>query len=887
MRLWLKRILISALCLLMGSIVLVWLLLSSSILASARGHLTARMLTNVLGGQIVEIQGGVAIDLGSVLHVRAEDVVLPSQAMPQETLASIGQLDFDIDLMDLLKGHLDLLDLSVDQSKISLIVADDGTSSWHRTKQGSSDQGKTTTADLANILAGHRFGFTNTGVTYLDARNGLDLSLELATTALSQESRTAPVVLSGQGALNGEAFTLNGTFPKSDPYKLSMDFGQINVAVEGTLEAGDVTAGVTLDVVELGQLLDVLKLNKTVSGKGYVSATLKAGSEGTFITDLNVSAELDTGQSVEMTGDMGKLGDPTDMSIDTRIELYPDDNRPAAALQRRDLKLVAVDMKLMANPGGIPQRAMVIETNGFTLDTEGEGPPPISVAEISRTPDGLLRLGAVVLRIGPPEKHFLVLEASVEDVLQLDGVNGHAAVDLPAASLLAPEKFQTSAALGSITGGFTVKGNLEALGINDLDVASSETDLWHLKVDGSVKNALKFADIELNIAADVPSGAALLSALDLEPIDTGEVKLTTSIQSQGTSWQAKANIGVDTSSLDIHADLDLDDPESVVRGAIESDVIRVNHLRDIAAVAIQFGKLNKTEQAAEAQSEEEQSNDPPTPTGPIRNVTLQPLGQAILLSGMDMEIGIDLRKIEGDKGTTSLKSNFELKGDTARLGPVEFEYGGGFFNVSAEMDLEKNPDTISISGATGGWDFGKIMHAIKFKKGASGILNANFDVSGSHATVKDFVGTMNGSALVSMRNGTIDTQLLDLAGLGILPWLFTKDRGPTAPIICARMPLHVSNGQVSTKETVVETDHVQVVVYGHVDLKGKTLDIHGQPRRIGKPLSRSPWPFSLAGALAKPKVKVKDGPKRVRRKDGASTMPDKRKLCVPDILQLQ
>jgi len=80
---------------------------------------------------------------------------------------------------------------------------------------------------------------------------------------------------------------------------------------------------------------------------------------------------------------------------------------------------------------------------------------------------------------------------------------------------------------------------------------------------------------------------------------------------------------------------------------------------------------------------------------------------------------------------------------------------------------------------------------------------------------------------------------------------------------------------------------VQIVVYGNVDMKRKTMNIAGQPRRIGKPLSRSPWPFTAVGPIADPKIKVKDGPRKLRRSDGASTMPQRRQTCVPDILQLR
>jgi hypothetical protein len=146
---------------------------------------------------------------------------------------------------------------------------------------------------------------------------------------------------------------------------------------------------------------------------------------------------------------------------------------------------------------------------------------------------------------------------------------------------------------------------------------------------------------------------------------------------------------------------------------------------------------------------------------------------------------------------------------------------------------------------------------------------------------------MSGNATVTMRNGSIETQLLDLAGLGVLPWVFSKDKKKVAPIVCLRAPLSISNGSISTKQTTLETDQVQVVVFGGVSLNNKALDLNLQPRKIGEPLSRSPWPVTVKGPLAKPKIKVKDGPKRLKRSDGANKMPAKRKLCIPDILQLQ
>lgn len=916
MLVWTKRIAIGLVGVLALAVFGLWLVLSSSILAGTRGDLTAQVLSKKLG-QDVQINGGVSIDLGSILKISVDGAVLPSQTMKDVMLAEMTLLTFDVPLSDLLKGRITLSDVQVDGAKIMLVVDKDGTNSWAQSAAKSlggktTDAGSAKTRHPVSYFGGQKVRFSNVGVLYKDAVKGWDLDLSMSSLDMQKKTASAPLDINGTGTLNGEALTLTASFPKQDPFKASLNFSQITMEFDGTPEKGGYEDGystaISLKVSKIGQLLDVLKLKKPISGSGQASAVLKVSGKTLSVNDLSALFTLDGGQSLELSGDLGVLGVKTDITIDTKIRLYPKDKRPPPTKNRQDLKLIAVDMAMTANPGGLPQRHMVIETNGFTLDTHGEGPPPISASEVSRTQDGLLRIGKVILRIGPPAASFLVLEGALEDALGLDGLDAKGTLTLPAASLLAPELFQTSEVLGTVAGGFSVKGNIHELGLSDLKVGVTGSDLWTLDVTGSVKNAMTFSDVKLDVAADIPSGANLLSALTLEPVKTGEVKLNAQVSSEGTKWKAGAKILVGKSDLGIEIDFDMTQADPTLRGQIESGLIDIGNLREIIAAALQLGKLKHLEAAASEKNapdnkkggetadqakpqktESTQTAETSTApeTGPIQNVTLLPLGQAILLSGMDADVDIDLKKIEGEKGITSTKSELVMKGEKATLGPLKFEYGDGRFDVTGVIDLAKDPKSLKVTGSTGGWHFEKILRELKFKKGASGVLYADFDVQGHHTSVQDFLGSASGYATISMRQGSIDTQLLDVAGLGVLPWLFSKHHGKTAPIVCLRAPLHLSDGKVTSKQIVVETDEVQLVVYGDVNLKNKTVDVQGQPRKIGKPLSRSPWPFSVVGPLAKPKIKVKDGPKRLARSDGAKKMPKDRKACVPDILQLK
>lgn len=973
----------------------IWLVLSSSLLAGVRGDLTARFLSGKLN-QDVQINGGVDIDLGSILQVSAREIALTSQTLTDVNLAEIGEVQFDIALSDLLKGRFDWRDLRADKARVFLVADENGRSSWSTAEPetgGGVNDAQPPAApstsgaaggeqNLVGLLAGNKVHFSNSSLYYQDARNGLDLDLALTSLDLRQEDQGAPVLLQGAGTLNDQELTMIGTFPQEDPFDFSVRFDQINVQIDGMPDQGGYGAGysgtMAADIAELGQLLDLLKLEKSVSGVGQVSATFRSEQTAQYVDDLKVDVVLDSGPSLALTGDLGEMGNPDDVSVDVRILRYTPETLPPTTRSRRDLKLTGIDMRLIARPDDVPLREMVIATNGFALATGGEGPPPITVSDIKRTPDGLLRLGKTVLRIGPPKAPFLSLEGSVADALQLGGMDFEAILALPAAAMFAPELYQASEVLGLLSGGFRLKGNASRLGLSEFKAVSQGTDLWRLDATGSIANVINLSDVELDVAISVPSGATLLSALDLEPRKTGPFELTASVSSQGVEWDSAVSISVAESRLDLTAEFDLDRENPVIGRRIESDLIKIVDLSNIIAAAVQLSKLNdpgrtltregtpseglpahgnivqplvlKTEESAELARSGQTAGDmnehgnvvqplvlkTPEPSemtgseqsdgdlqdhgnivqplilegseltalgqsssdtpigasalpgeGPLRNVTLKPLGEAILQSDMDLGVTIDLRRIEGVQGATSLESQLVIDGQKAQLGPVKFAYAGGRFEVTGAIDLATNPNELRLSGSAGGWDFGKIMQELGFKKQASGILNASFNVSGKNTSAQDFLASVSGRATVSMRNGSIDNQLLDLAGLGVIPWLFSKNRKQTAPIVCMRAPLSLSRGRIDTKYAVIETDLVQVVVNGTVDLRRKTLNVIGQPRRIGKPLSRSPWPFTAVGPVANPDVKVKDGPRRLRRRDGASTMPARRKLCVADILQLK
>lgn len=256
-----------------------------------------------------------------------------------------------------------------------------------------------------------------------------------------------------------------------------------------------------------------------------------------------------------------------------------------------------------------------------------------------------------------------------------------------------------------------------------------------------------------------------------------------------------------------------------------------------------------------------------------------------LAKALDADIGIHVRKLTGKKGISKLKSQLVIKQGKLNFGPLSVSYGGGSAVLSAAMNMIDAPGILRISGKTDGWNLGEILQSLNAGIGASGILRGNFDFRGSASSTRAFLRTMRGKAELRMSNGRISTSLIELTGLGVLPWLFSQEmrRGYT-DIVCIRAPLTVDRGRIEFNSAVLETRRVQLVGKGIIDIPHDQIAVSAGPRAVGRPLSRSALPFTVQGSLHNPKVNIKFGgtaPRYVPLE-----MPENRVPCVPDYRQL-
>ncbi|MEM7091077.1 MAG: AsmA family protein, partial [Pseudomonadota bacterium] len=351
-----KRLALAAVIVVVGALVLIWLALFSSLLAEPRGAYAERILAERLGGNLAI--AGVDFSLDSGLRFNARDLVLSGSKESGANPLEITQLSVAIEWRDLMNRQLHLSDVQVSSARIALSVDADGTANWQGLDIADlpipKTAGESSGSGWQVSLSDKQISLSDSVITYQSAVSGLDLDLEMSSVELNQSD--ANWNLQGDGQLNKQPVKISGALSADQSFDLSAAFDELNLKIDGKPAEGDLRSGfsanITADISKLSQLLDILKLQKPISGTGTASAVFTASGGKRSIDDLKLHVDLDSGESLNLTGKFGEIRDLNQATLKMDISLYPPDEMPAPAKLRRDLKLTGLEVVLTAQPEG-------------------------------------------------------------------------------------------------------------------------------------------------------------------------------------------------------------------------------------------------------------------------------------------------------------------------------------------------------------------------------------------------------------------------------------------------------------------------------------------------------------------------------------------------------
>lgn len=895
---------------------LLWAFLALPTFNDERRAIVAKVLTQTVGRPI-QVNGETKLVIGAPIKVQVGGVVLPSRFLASESLAELSLLRFDLGLTSLLRGRVDPANLVVDGIRIDILRTEDGTTNWRPARQTAPAPDSPAVPDpalpvdeatppdagaeqgLVSFLATRGVALSDIGIRFDDRKSGFLFDFALGDLALTRLDDGQTLSVSGSGSVNGKPFAISGTYPPGQPTETRASFGPIALDIDTAPLANTDQEGFTgrlaLDVPDLGAFLDLVGLEHTIDGTARLETDLADRNGVLSLSALEGSVQLETGQRITVRGGIADLLLGLGAEIAADLRLYPAGAPPRPARAVKDFRLTDISLKVDGDLKALQVRNLLLKTNAFESGLDRLG--PVSVGTIRRTPEGRLEMTGFRVLAGPADRPILDATANIRDLLRLKGFDLAGRFDAPASLVLPGLDDAAVAALGRVESRFALDDTPGHLSVTSVTARVVGSALWAFDADISFGDPVNLDGLSAELALQVPDSKPFLTALGLAPEDIGRLGLQASATSQAGDWDARLGLTTDRSDLTLAAASGKANDRQRIDASLVSETLAIADIRQGVQAVVDL---------IETVKKEARRKDIPVQPLVLANGApdakaadrpkLQPLvlprkpafDLGAFLKDNDVAVRIELKRISGVEGVTSLASDLVAENGKARLGPIEFRYGGGSFALGAAMDLANNPDRVSVNGTTSGWDLAEIAEFAGLGIATAGTLSAGFDLTGNPSSVQEFLATMTGTATASVGRGWIGTSLLELAGLGIFPWLFSEElQNRRTELACGKVRIGISPEAITLTEAVVETGRVQLVARGVVNLEDSTLSLRVEPRRVGAPLSRSAWPFDVFGPLSDPRFKLDIGGSRSRRVDGADTMPADRIPCKPDIFQLQ
>lgn len=853
-----------------------WIVLQSGMFSQLRKNIISDLLTEQIGQPFV-VEGDVRVQLNMRSRIIFEQARIPSENMPGVNLVRLAHGAFSLDVDELWRGKIELHNITVSDLEVTLLTDAGDLTSWTKMEENwLSDDEADTDGTLFGFLYDKRVNFSDVRLNWENHTSGFEFLFNLSSFLLDYRGLNEPVLLSSHGTLNGQLFDVTGTFPRTSDFDLSAKFGDQTISVDGRAFHDRVADGFEAELEmtspSMSGLLALLGLYEVFDGTARLTTNITHVPGSIELGDTMLTAVTDYGTSIEIAGKFANVLKLDGLDMDIDLVLDPEDAEISPATGLSDFILLRIKANAASENGNFDLRKIEAFTNSFETDFNRLG--PAKVGRVYRTEEGLLELTGIEIQSGDIDDPFFVATGQVLDLLDLSKLafegtlKGHADMVFED---LDPEAVE---AFGEVTAEFRFSDASGEIALERFSARSAGSELWQLSGDLEVRDVTNMTDMDLSLEVAVADGSTLLRALDLTPIDTGPMRVTLESTGSGTDLVADLALALGGSELSVAVTHRETAHKNVVRGALESPEIDLDRLLKLGRAVVDI--LQRREDDRDAV---DLRDDPRVPLP----LVLPPDGREVLplvideseddrlirrfLRRLDIDFEVHIAALTGSKNFSGLDSRIVMNRGQLVAGPVEARADGARFRVDAKANLMLEPDVIRFSGDMAGWRFNRLVTILGLDMDATGTVNGRFDLAMRPLDEGKLINKLTGWARLDMRNGKIASTLIDLAGLGVFPWLFSNElQKGYSNITCLVAPFNIRKGLFSSNNIVLETKSVQMVVRGNVDLRRDRIAIRAEPRPIDRPLARSAWPIEVTGKLSEPEMSlVKSAASRERR----------------------
>lgn len=815
----------------------------SSLFLKFRRNLASEFLANNLD-RPVDVRGDVSVVLGEMMKVRITEAYVAQEGEnPEEEDGRFFDLvTFRAPYSALFGGRPNIREFTLTGADI-VVQAKPGDRPLM-----AGDKADVNIAELPSSVLTIPFfdnvQLTDVNLLFKDPVNGWDERISIKNWRFETPPSRARTSVALEAEINGQpiAFTAEvdrrPTGAADDTVSLDahVEVPGIKGHVKGTLDISQPIASIQGELaVTSGSLADLLT-TFGIAGILDGEASFQAGISGPLdrmrFSDLDFKAVNSFEDVLTATGevDYGENSEKVDLDFALSFAPVP----PEETAKSFAIDLLGFRGNVTGNLEALSVQDLRVSTDIAALELGSIG--PISIGRIVKAPDNTVSLEEIVIRHGPEGAPFFQLEGRVGNLIEFRDVAIAGSYRLPTLEFL-NVKTDTPDELGFVAGDVIVSDTDGSLGLERLTGSAVATDLYTLVYELDIPGIRRLDNLTLVTEVDIPDFVPILEALDIK---TKVVpKPLTYKGNLGLSDQGITLVGNMTSASSvIAADLSLNEPGKpgrfAIEGKVQSDRLDPAH----------FAGLIDALQA---------------PNSPSLDPDLEHIEIVEdVVTSLKVVIDLSIKELlAGGKRAGNVAGKLLFDDERLSLAPLSLTYLGGSVKGTFSMDFSQDTPIGSANGRIDKLQLAKLLNEFGMKAPFSSTIYSSFDVNGAADTLAGFARSMTGKLRTSLWGGTLPTNVIDLSGLNLVTWMFTSS-GNTSKLVCAVLPLHFKNGVASGKSMIIETENVQIVGGGTVNLRKNSMDLAFVPRAKRRQLIEIVSPFELKGAIGKPELIVRN-----------------------------
>lgn len=681
---------------------------------------------------------------------------------------------------------------------------------------------------------------SNVELTYVDDTGGWNEQLLINNLSITrpEDSRTTNILISA--IANGAEVSFTGTLKRSE------DTGQRNtLSLQATLEmpGSTTTTSGTIDIhhpvsaldlqfqtntTSIGDFLDAVGIAREVEGTANVQGAISGALDALKLSDLVVSAQSQVGNRLTLSGEVSDLVHGQGVALGVDMKLAPVKAMNTEARNQLVVETQGFSFHLTGRAGELSVSDAHIRTNVAALDLGDFG--PITVDRVVKRPDDGIALEGIHVRHGPTDKPYLILDGRIGNLLDLSEVSLAGDIQVPSTKAL-EINVSDPGAFGYLTGKVAVSDKEGWIGVDEFSATVTGTDLLRLDLQLSISRLRRIDALDFETSLDIPDFGAFAKAYGTpgsvqgQPLTfDGDLELhDSSIKSTGTLTAGKSSLQLNT---------------KLSQGKTEADMKLVGAIRSPGVALTDFTGLMGFMRTAD----------------PLDSEHLEKLATAA--TTLHVDIDLDVKKLITDgKQVGNLTGKATYEADQLSLSKLVLTYLGGSVSGDFLFDLSKTPALLSAKGRVDKLRLNRLLGELGLTAPFTSTVYLSFDVKGAVHPGFEFLKGLTGRVTGSLWGGVLPTRILDLTGLNLVTWLFSNSSGVgTSKLVCAVIPLKLKNGRATTSSLIVETENVQIVGGGTIDLRTEQMNLSFIPRPKRAQVVDIITPFSIKGKLGDPSV---------------------------------